>query len=169
MLMVLVLLTCRSSHCRCFIKKVFFKISQNSQENTCIGVSFLKKIAAWRPAALLKKRLKHRCFPVNFLRNFYEHLFGRTPFFRSSAHGSIVPFPFNKSSICIYACNAPNDGWFHWFSLKNLHHGRPCLHNKKIRAKTLFFRVWNFASNISGKSNWFCFCGWRGFVTPQTN
>ena len=81
MLMVLILLTCRSSHCRCFIKKVFFKISQNSQESTCIGVSFLKKIAAWRPAALLKTRLQHRCFPVNFLRNFYEHLFGRTPFF----------------------------------------------------------------------------------------
>ena len=52
MLMVLILLTCRSNHCRCFIKKVFFKISQNSQENTCIGVSFFKKIAAWRPAAL---------------------------------------------------------------------------------------------------------------------
>ena len=45
---------------------MFLKISQNSQENTCARDSFLNKDAglAW-PAALLKKRLWHRCFPVN--------------------------------------------------------------------------------------------------------
>ena len=45
---------------------MFLKISQNSQENTCARDSFLNKVAglAW-PAALLKKRLWHRCFPVN--------------------------------------------------------------------------------------------------------
>ena len=37
------------------MKHVFLKISQNSQESTCARVSFL-----------LKKRLWHRCFPVNF-------------------------------------------------------------------------------------------------------
>ena len=35
-------------------KKMFLEISQNSQENTCA-----------RLATLLKKRLWHRCFPVN--------------------------------------------------------------------------------------------------------
>ena len=30
----------RSSHQRCSVKKVFLEISQNSQENTCIRVSF---------------------------------------------------------------------------------------------------------------------------------
>ena len=40
-------------------KKVFLKISQISQENTCVGVSF-------RPATLFKKRLQHWCFPVKF-------------------------------------------------------------------------------------------------------
>ena len=49
---------------RCSVKKVFLEISQNSQENTCV-----------RPATLLKKRLWHRCFPVNFVK------FLRTPFF----------------------------------------------------------------------------------------
>ena len=39
---------------RCPIKKVFPEISQNSQKNTCTRVS------------LLKKRLWHSCFPVNF-------------------------------------------------------------------------------------------------------
>ena len=50
----------------CSVKKFFFKISQNSQENTCARVSFFKK------------RLWHRCFSMNFvkLKNTY---FYRTP------------------------------------------------------------------------------------------
>ena len=54
----------------CSVKKEFLEISQNSQENTCARVS---------PATLLKKRLWHRCFPVNFVKFirasfFTEHL-----------------------------------------------------------------------------------------------
>ena len=45
------------------VEKVFLEIQQNSQENTCSRVSFSKK------------RLWHRCFPVNFVK------FLRTPFF----------------------------------------------------------------------------------------
>ena len=47
---------------------MFLKISQNSQENTCVRVSFFL-----RPATLLKKRLWHRCLPRNFAK------FLRTP------------------------------------------------------------------------------------------
>ena len=36
----------RSSHQRCSVKKVFLEISQNSQENTCVRVSFLIKLQA---------------------------------------------------------------------------------------------------------------------------
>ena len=57
------------------MKKVFLEIPQNSQENTCARVSFLIKLLAPPPATLLKKRLWHRCFPVNFGK------FLRTPFF----------------------------------------------------------------------------------------
>ena len=46
------------------MKNVFLEMSQNSQENTCARVSFL-----------LKNRLWHRSFPVNFAK------FLRTPFF----------------------------------------------------------------------------------------
>ena len=46
---------------------MFLKISQNSQENTCVGVSF-DKVADLRPATLLKKKLQHSCFPVNFVK-----------------------------------------------------------------------------------------------------
>ena len=63
---------------RCSVKIVFLKISQNSPENTCTGVSFLIKLQA-APATLLKKRFRYRCFPVNFAkilktRFFIEHL-----------------------------------------------------------------------------------------------
>ena len=54
-------------------KKVFLKISQNSQENAYARVCY-NKVAALRPATLLKKRLWHMCFPVNFVK------FLRTPF-----------------------------------------------------------------------------------------
>ena len=37
------------------IKKLFFKISQYSQENNCVGVSFLIKIQTFRPVTLLKE------------------------------------------------------------------------------------------------------------------
>ena len=61
----------------CSVKKVFLEISQNSQENACSRVSFLIKLQAsgLSPTTLLKKRLWHSCFPVNFLK------FLRTPFF----------------------------------------------------------------------------------------
>ena len=36
---------------------------------------FFKKVAGFRPITLLKKRLGHRCFPVNLMK------FLRTPFF----------------------------------------------------------------------------------------
>ena len=39
-----------------FQKKLFLKISQYSQESTCIGVSFFSK------------RLQHRCFLVNIVK-----------------------------------------------------------------------------------------------------
>ena len=53
------------------VKKLFFKISQSSQENTCVRVClffvfFFDKVAA--AATLFKKRLQHSCFPVNFVK-----------------------------------------------------------------------------------------------------
>ena len=64
--------TIRSSRTEVFSKKVFVEISQNSQENTYTRDSFLIKLQA---SGLLKKRLWHRRFPVNFAK------FLRTPFF----------------------------------------------------------------------------------------
>ena len=59
----------RNSHRTCSVGKVFSEILQDSQEN---------KLAGLRHATLWKKRLCHRCFPVNssnFLYTFFtEHL-----------------------------------------------------------------------------------------------
>ena len=49
------LLTSGSSDKRCSIKKLFLKISQYSQEATCVGVSFLVTLQTLRPATLLKR------------------------------------------------------------------------------------------------------------------
>ena len=59
-------------------KKVFLEISQNPQENTCVRVLFFNKVTGVSPATLLKKRLWHRRFPVNFVK-FLKHHFYRTP------------------------------------------------------------------------------------------
>ena len=59
---------------RCSVKKVFLKISQNSQENTSTRVFFSIKLGL-RSATLLKKRRWHWCFLVNFVK------FLRTPIY----------------------------------------------------------------------------------------
>ena len=78
---------------RCFVKSVL-KNSYNSQKSTCVGVSFIIKLQAYvepsckckkifffyistmllRRSTILKKRLRHRCFPVNIMK-FLKHLF----------------------------------------------------------------------------------------------
>ena len=42
---------------KCAVKMVFLKISQNSQENACVRISFFNNFTGLRPATLLKQRL----------------------------------------------------------------------------------------------------------------
>ena len=64
----------RSSHQRCSIKKsVLRNFVKFTGKHLCQSL-FFDKVAGLRPATLLKKRLWHRCFPVNFA------TFVRTPF-----------------------------------------------------------------------------------------
>ena len=51
------------------MKKMFLKIMQYSQENTCVRVS---------ESTLLKKRLWHKDFPVNFARFLRAHILQNT-------------------------------------------------------------------------------------------
>ena len=59
---------------KCSVKIGVLRNFENLQENTCVRVSFFNKVAGLRPATLWKKKLWHRCFPVNYVR------FLRTPF-----------------------------------------------------------------------------------------
>ena len=55
--LILILNRSRSPQ-KCFIKKLFLKISKNWQENICVRVSLA--------CNLVKKRIWRRCFPANF-------------------------------------------------------------------------------------------------------
>ena len=71
--------------------------SQNSQENTCVRVSFLIKLQAcglW-PATLLKKRLRYRCFPLNFAE------FLRIPFLQNISGWLLLSWLYWKKSVNI--------------------------------------------------------------------
>ena len=48
---------------KCSLKKVFLKISQNSQGNIC--ALFSNKVAGFQACNFIKKWLRHRGFPVN--------------------------------------------------------------------------------------------------------
>ena len=57
------------------MKKLFFiNFAKLTGKYLCCSL-FLNKVAGLRPVTLLKKRLRHRCFPVNFPKKFLEHLF----------------------------------------------------------------------------------------------
>ena len=72
-----------NTHPRSSSPEVLFKISQNLQENTCARVSFLIKLQA-SGCNFIKKRLWHRCFPVNFAN------FLKTPFLQNT-FGQMLP------------------------------------------------------------------------------
>ena len=64
---------------RCSVKKLFLEISQNSQGKHLCQRLFFNKVAGLRLATLFKKSVRHRCFPVNFVKFlrtlfFTEHL-----------------------------------------------------------------------------------------------
>ena len=55
---------CRSSHLRCSVKRLFWNISRNSQENTYIGVSF----------SIILKRTATQMLSFEFCKLLIEHL-----------------------------------------------------------------------------------------------
>ena len=80
-------------------ENMFFKFSQNSQENTCARVSFLIKLQALglRPGTLLTKRLWHRYFPVNFVK------FLRTPFLQNPSTRLLLLMVKRKTRVFVFA------------------------------------------------------------------
>ena len=69
---------------RCSAKKLFLKNSQNLQKHLYQSLFFNS-----RPATLLKKKLGHRCFPVNFAKFLRTHFFNITPLVAASGFSSL--------------------------------------------------------------------------------
>ena len=80
-------------------KKDARKICQNSQENTCYQSLFFNKVVGSRPAILLKKRLRHRYFPVNFVK------FLRTPVFAEHLCWLLLYYAWKKVWIQLMTNN----------------------------------------------------------------
>ena len=79
--------TVRSSHQRCSIKKhVLRNFTKFTGKRLCQSFLF-NKVAGPRPATLLKRRLGHRCFPVNFVK------FLRTPFLQNTSGRLLLELP----------------------------------------------------------------------------
>ena len=67
---------CRSSRPEMFCKNgVLWNFAKFTGNHLCQSFSFMNVSSLRPPATLLKKRLWHRCFPVNFVK------YLRTPFF----------------------------------------------------------------------------------------
>ena len=60
---------------RCSVKGVLKNFTKFTGKHLCESL-FFDKVSGYRPTTLLKKRLCHWCFPVNFVK------FLRTPFFK---------------------------------------------------------------------------------------
>ena len=75
---------CKKGVLRNFTKFTVKHLCQSLFFNKVAGLRqglFFNKVAGLRPATVLKKRLRHRCFPVNFVK------FLRTPFLNNTSGG----------------------------------------------------------------------------------
>ena len=74
---------------RCSSKQLLLKLSQISQESTCVGVSF-NKVVGLKVCSFMKKRFQRRCFPVKFTKVL------RTPFLQNTSSGCFCKLPDKK-------------------------------------------------------------------------
>ena len=81
----------RSSHQRCSVRKGVLRNFAKFTGKHLRQSLFFNKVAVLRPATLLKKRLWHRCFPVNFAK------FLRTPFLQNTSGRMLLKFPVLKT------------------------------------------------------------------------
>ena len=84
---------------RYFAKKVFLKISQNSQENTCGQCLLVHKVQGLTSATLFKKKLWQSCVSVIFGK-FLRTRFYRTPPLAASHCSS---FTYINLSFLVYS------------------------------------------------------------------
>ena len=90
-----VCLHCRSSHQRCSVRKGALSNIANSQEGTCVRVSFLIKLQL-QACNFIEKRLWHRCFPVSFAKVL------RIPFLQNTSGRLLLALDVKKVKRAIF-------------------------------------------------------------------
>ena len=97
LLSFIVLLTYRSSHQKCSMKEgILRNFTKFTGKHLCQSL-FLNKVAGLTPATLLKKRLWHRYFPVNFVK------FLRTTFLQNTSQRLLLNLDFYSifQKVCL--------------------------------------------------------------------
>ena len=90
----------RNSHQRCFVKKVFLEILQNSQENTCARASFLIKLQV--SYDLLKKLLQNTSGGLFLITTTAKPVYsGHLLFLKKCPLYRVLDFPWEKKTIGI--------------------------------------------------------------------
>ena len=90
------LIIVKSSHQRCSMKQgVLRNFTKFTGKYLCQNI-IVNKVAGLRPATLLKKRLWHRCFPVNFVK------FLRTRFLQNTSGRLLLYCSKNNCKQTLY-------------------------------------------------------------------
>ena len=127
----------RSSHQRCSVKKcVLRNFAKLKGKHLCQSL-FFNKVAGFRPATLLKKRILRGCFPVNFAK------FLRTPFSQNTSGDYFCIFSLIQIK-CSNNLSSENETNFEKIIVT--HSGRYW-----IRIASNFWLVDTFSNSFSGK------------------
>ena len=83
----------RTSHRRCSLRKgVLRNLEKFTGKNLCQSL-FFYEVAGLRPVTLLKKKLWHRCYPVNFAK------FLKTPFLQNTSGRLLLKINIRRSLL----------------------------------------------------------------------
>ena len=113
-------------------KKVFLKISQNSQENSCARVSFLIELQAWGTEALKKETLV-QVISCQFCKISENTFFYRTPLVAASGQLS-----FNWKNRHLLASNKLHDITWTPHKLNFSFYAKLTSHLKSFQRKLIF-------------------------------
>ena len=92
----------RSSHRRCSVRKGVLRIFTKFTGNDLCRGLFFNRVAGHRPAALLKRRLWYRCFPMNFAK------FVRTPFSQNTSGPLLLSVASQSQKNSVLETDLPN-------------------------------------------------------------
>ena len=95
----------RSSRPEVFCKKGVFRNFAKFTGKHLYQSLFFNKVVGLRPATLLKKRLWHGCFPVNFAK------FLRTPFLKEHLWWLLLKWSFSSYSFWLLKCSLGRSLW----------------------------------------------------------